>query len=76
MRAAILFAPHRRLERSGIILVTREVPVGALVAQQVHLQHPPAPAGTQHRGLFFNAIFVHNVKHAALQFFWQRFLDH
>src|SRR5256885_1381446 len=67
MRLAVLFAPHRGMERSCAILMARHPPARTLVGEEIHMQSSPAAAWTNHGGLLSETVFLHDIKCATLQ---------
>jgi hypothetical protein len=60
MRLAVLPAPNRRMEGGGSVFMPRDVPVGTLVRQKIHLEHPSTSAGAKHRDLLeITVLFDH-----------------
>ncbi len=64
MRAAVFLAPYRRVKRSRPIFMLRQRPAGALVRKKIHVKNTLATTWAQHRDLFLEPIFLHNIERA------------
>lgn len=53
------------MERGRTISMLRQPPAGAVVREEVHVKNTLATAGTDHRGLFLESIFLHNIERAS-----------
>jgi hypothetical protein len=56
------------MERRTAVVVRSQAPAGALIRQQVHMKNRATAAGADHRGLFFEAILLHDIQLSTIQF--------
>jgi hypothetical protein len=75
VRTAILLPPHGRVQGRAAVAMARDTPTWPLIGKKIHMQNRFASAGTNHRGLFLEAVFLDYVKLSSLQPLWQRFVD-
>jgi hypothetical protein len=61
VRSAIFLSPYGWMQRSSAVCMPRDLPAWPLVRKQVHVQHAPASAGTEHCRLFLKPVFLHYV---------------
>ncbi len=52
-----------------------EAPAGAFVRQEIHVKDAPATAWADHRGVFLEPIFLHNIECASPEPVRERFLN-
>lgn len=52
------------MKRGRTIFMLRQQPAGLFIREEIHVKNSPAAARADHRGLFREPVFLHNIERA------------